>query len=276
MIPMHRAKAAVGGLLDEEKLRKVDMRRSLLLLIGIPYIRAKAQDYFEQLGGGVDADFVDDDTSRPPRRTLTVGGHLRRFYKITYPYANTAFELWQLGYNLAYLFDRTPFYRPWLAWIRVDLQRLGPEDYRAASANGQTSAAPPPPGLLPLLRRLIFSSPRLLLDSLSYLLPLSIFFIKFLEWWYSPASPARSLSTSKAAPNVPPPKILLPHPRGVPMDDLVYGQCPICRDAISNATALPTGYVCCYRCAHKQVEDHGRCPVTLLPVKVWQLRKILV
>jgi hypothetical protein len=27
--------------------------------IGVPYIRAKAQDYFEQLGGGVDADLLE-------------------------------------------------------------------------------------------------------------------------------------------------------------------------------------------------------------------------
>jgi peroxin-12 len=34
-----------------------------------------------------------------------------------------------MAYNVAYLFDRTPFYRPWLAWIGVDLRRLGVEDF---------------------------------------------------------------------------------------------------------------------------------------------------
>lgn len=28
---------------------------------------------------------------------------------------------------MAYLFDRTPFYRPWLAWMRVDVRRAGPD-----------------------------------------------------------------------------------------------------------------------------------------------------
>lgn len=30
--------------------------------VGLPYLRAKAQDYFEALGGGIDPSVVDDDT----------------------------------------------------------------------------------------------------------------------------------------------------------------------------------------------------------------------
>lgn len=39
-----------------------------------------------------------------------------------------SFEAWLLAWNVAYLFDRTPFYRPWLSWIGVDLRRLGVDD----------------------------------------------------------------------------------------------------------------------------------------------------
>jgi hypothetical protein len=46
-----------------------------------------------------------------------------------YPWANLGLELWQLAHNLGYLFDKTPFYRPWLAWMRVDIRRLGQADY---------------------------------------------------------------------------------------------------------------------------------------------------
>lgn len=58
----------------------------------------------------------------------TVAGRLRRIYKRVYPYANAAFELWLLLYNVAYLFEKTPFYRPWLGWIGVDIRRLGIDD----------------------------------------------------------------------------------------------------------------------------------------------------
>jgi hypothetical protein len=28
--------------------------------VGIPYVRAKARDYFEELGGGIDTDILED------------------------------------------------------------------------------------------------------------------------------------------------------------------------------------------------------------------------
>lgn len=53
----------------------------------------------------------------------------RRAYKKIFPWVNTSFELWLVGCNVAYLFERTPFYRPWLAWIGVDLRRLNADDF---------------------------------------------------------------------------------------------------------------------------------------------------
>jgi hypothetical protein len=61
-------------------------------------------------------------------RVQSVRGRLRRAYKTLYPWANSTFELWLLAHNVAYLFDRTAFYRPWLAWIGVDVRRVGLED----------------------------------------------------------------------------------------------------------------------------------------------------
>lgn len=130
--------------------------------------------------------------------------------------------------------------------------------------------------LIARIRRLLLSSPRLVLDSLRLLLPTAIFFVKFLEWWYLPGSPARSLTISPRGPAIPPPSLLPPHPQGIPFDQGSYGSCPLCKKSINNATALPSGYVFCYRCAYDQVEKHQKCPVTLLPARVWQLRKVLV
>ena len=59
----------------------------------------------------------------------SIKGRLQRGFKALYPWLNTSFELWLLVYNIAYLFDQTPFYRPWLSWIGVDLRRLGVEDF---------------------------------------------------------------------------------------------------------------------------------------------------
>ena len=127
-----------------------------------------------------------------------------------------------------------------------------------------------------LIRRLIFAGPGFLLDSLKVLLPTAIIFVKFLEWWYSPSSPARAFHASSLGPHVPPPALLEPHPQGVLINKNVYGECPLCRKMISNATVLPSGYAFCFRCAHDYIEEHSRCPVTFLPTEISQMRKILV
>lgn len=150
--------------------------------------------------------------------------------------------------------------------------------------------------LLTLLKSFLFRTPSFILDSLKILLPLSIFFVKFLEWWYSPTSPARVLhSKADNGPLLPQPKVLKPHSNGIlgahPHEiyarkrkqegldgtpPLKYGICPLCDGPLANATALPSGYVFCYKCVFEEVEKHGRCPVTLLPMRTWMLRKVLV
>ncbi|RDB20477.1 Peroxisome assembly protein 12 [Hypsizygus marmoreus] len=278
-IEAERTRAAVGGIPAGEALRNQEIQRSLFFLVGVPYLRAKAQDYYEELGGGVSSD-LDEGLGARQIQALTEDtfkAKLRRAFKAAYPWVNTSFEIWLLVCNVAYLFEQTPFYRPWLSWIGVDLRRLGSEDFRAAALAAQKKLSPDKRrGVIAWMRRLLVTSPNLLLDSLRLLLPTAIFFIKFLEWWYSPGSPARSLSTSPLGPAVPPPRMLTPHPQGIAFDRASYGKCPICHKGINNATALPSGYVFCYRCAYDQVEKHGKCPITLLPARAWQLRKVLI
>ncbi|KAI6012329.1 Pex12 amino terminal region-domain-containing protein [Pisolithus microcarpus] len=277
-IPTERSSAAVGGIPQGERLRDREKWRSLCFLVAVPYLRAKAHDYYEQLGGGVSSDVLGDDGSvRVPSDEVpqTLANRWRRVYKKVFPWVNTAYEVWLLAYNVAYLFERSPFYRPWLAWIGVNLRRLGPEDFLVESRK-QEALDNMQSGAVKRLRRVLINSPRMVLDSLRFLLPTAIFFVKFLEWWYSPGSPARSLTSSPLGPAVPPPRMLPPHPDGIPVSNTTFGHCPLCKNAINNATALPSGYVFCYRCAFDHVEHHGTCPVTLLPTKPWQLRKVLV
>jgi len=64
-------------------------------------------------------------------KTKTFAARSKRVFKRLYPYATVSYELWLACWNMAYLFDRTPYYRPWLAWMRIDLRRAGPELVRA-------------------------------------------------------------------------------------------------------------------------------------------------
>lgn len=165
-------------------------------------------------------------------------------------------------WNVGYLFEKTAFYRPWLSWMGIELRRLGIEDQRAEASG----ARPVEVGQVG----------QVLLDGLRVLLPTAIFFVKFLEWWYSPNSPGRALAASPLGPPVPPPRMQRPHPQGVGVDGKAYGECPVCKKRVTNATALPSGYVCCYRCAYDAVEGTGRCPVTNGAAAVWQLRRVMI
>ncbi|CAE6400486.1 unnamed protein product [Rhizoctonia solani] len=192
-----RVNAALNEISPHEKLQPRDITRSLFFLVGIPYIRAKAHQYYEDFGGGVDPGLID-------------------------------------GVN------RSSSRQPWLAWMGIDIRRLGSADYVMSQKNADKDPSRPT-GVLPLIRYYLFHSRQQLLDSLKLLLPISIFFLKFLEWWYSPSSPARALSAPRSGPAVPPPAKLSPHPRGLSIYDLPYGICPLCHEQLQNATALPTG-----------------------------------
>ncbi|KZS97604.1 hypothetical protein SISNIDRAFT_449147 [Sistotremastrum niveocremeum HHB9708] len=281
LIEPERALEAVRGVPSHEKLRERDIRMSLAFLVAIPYIQSKAQDYFESIGGGVASDIIEESSPRhQPAQPQTFRDRFKRSFKTLYPWLNATYEGWLLLHNIAYLFNKTAFYRPWLGWMRLDIRRLNIDDYREMNAliNAGSTASNKDARTTMLSRigRIFLRSPRFLLDSLKYLLPMAIFFIKFLEWWYSPSSPARSLSTAPTGPSIPPPQILLPHPDGLAVNGREYGQCPICQQTISNATALPTGYVFCYRCIYAHVEKYGKCPVTLCPSFLYELRKVLV
>ncbi|KAK2466431.1 hypothetical protein APHAL10511_002073 [Amanita phalloides] len=267
-IPTDKTSAAVGGLPTGGKLGDREIWRSLLFLVGVPYIRAKAQDYYEELGGSINPDIMDESGARQLRTLTDPGfkGRVRRLFKAMYPWLNLTYEGWLLVWNVGYLFEKTGVHRPWLAWMGIEVRRLGVKDMMAqAPAPGGGGGG----GLGDRLREM----PRHVLESLRLVLPTAIFFVKFLEWWYSPGSPAKSLSAAALGPAVPPPRLLRPHARGVGVDVRAYGQCPVCKKRMTNASALPSGYVCCYRCAYAAVSKEGRCPVTLVEAGEWQLRK---
>ena len=46
-----------------------------------------------------------------------------------WPILNTSYETLLLAYNIGYLFDRTPYYRPWLHWLGVDIRRMSEQDF---------------------------------------------------------------------------------------------------------------------------------------------------
>ncbi|CAD6574171.1 MAG: ubiquitin-protein ligase peroxin 12 [Cyphobasidiales sp. Tagirdzhanova-0007] len=276
-VSSERAQAAVDIFTDHEKLRKREIRWSLFFLIAIPYIRSKAEDLYEQSGGdSSEHEFFEDNL--PGESLEGQATHMSRFERLqrtlkavflfVWPRISTSYEVLLLAYNIGYLFDKTPYHRPWMHWLGIDLRRMSEQDYIKRKANAAQAS-------------LLGYPFQLALEALKYVLPTSIFFFKFLEWWYS-SSYARSRLSAKSESKIPalrpPPRSLLPHPEGVLGSEgqkvLPLGTCPICRKQTTNPTALPTGWVGDYRCLYDYVAKEGLCPVTRMKVTVGDLRKI--
>jgi hypothetical protein len=49
-------------------------------------------------------------------------------FKQAYPYMTLLYQVWLLSYDLGYLSGTTPYFRPWLASIGLDLRRVSLAD----------------------------------------------------------------------------------------------------------------------------------------------------
>jgi peroxin-12 len=168
----------------------------------------------------------------------------------------------------------------------VDTCFLAQQKAEAASSIASQSLFSPdprtnrPPSFSRIGLRLLGLGPQYFFEALKVLLPASIFFFKFLEWWYS-SDYARSrrggAGDAALEPALRPPTRIDPHPEGVLRGEKkpVPGVCPICKDPLVNATALPTGWVADYKCAWDWVTENGTCPVTLVAVEPGDLRRIV-
>ncbi|TIC58521.1 hypothetical protein E3Q05_00776 [Wallemia mellicola] len=229
-------------------------------LVGVPYLRTKSKELYDIWGGNTSGELFRDSEHSQQESTY------KRTFKKVYPYANLALESILLSYNLRYMFNSTPFYRPWLQWMNIDIRRATLADLMQASKSSNNKS---------LLRKI----PSYLLSSLKTALPVTLFILKFLQWWYSSQSPRLQHEEAKKANDsrTPPPAKLTKHPESAVKDAHIrYGIDPLTGEPLENATLTPTGYVYSFKSLFDYVEKHNRCPVTLKPVKVTQLRKVLL
>ncbi|KAI5805012.1 Pex12 amino terminal region-domain-containing protein [Geopyxis carbonaria] len=290
------------------KLGRREVWRSLFVIVGVPYLKRKLDDAYEIHAGGaaanvLGANFAADEPSPDAPFKEKALFRLKALLRAVYPSLNAAYYFSILAFNLAFLFDRSHYHTPidWLVGVRM--RRLTAADHRAFEAAAtpkrkRAGAAPFTAASLlspTILSRIILPK---LLDSLKVLLPTSIFFLKFLEWWHA-SDFARQLSAKTAASiELPPPvSIKPPPPPPADRDEAVFdddeedeamaavrrklvaipadsGLCAICTREITNPTAVQTGYVFCYPCVFRWVADgaqgaveededrKGRCPVT--------------
>ncbi|KAH8923947.1 hypothetical protein BT69DRAFT_1281045 [Atractiella rhizophila] len=222
-----------------------------------------------------------------------------RLKKAVYPYYpvfHLSYELLLLVYNIRYLYGASRVWRPWMSnslpfnvGAGVQIRRMTGNDMNSQSSRLQEMLSQPlsqqsghglPPTYSQILGRYLRLSPSLALESLRYLLPVTIFLLKFLEWWYnSPVLRNRALLSSdkekKAIPLQPPARLEPKEENKEAKDRVQKGLCPVHGGEVVNPTALPTGWVLCYKCAMDYVGKEGECPVTGMKCTTGELRKIV-
>ncbi|PNP52105.1 hypothetical protein THARTR1_07314 [Trichoderma harzianum] len=284
-----RASLAAPHLVRETlKLTTKSMWQNLAVLVGVPYLKRKLDESYDinapraLLGAAY--------TRMPENPTLRdrFMHYYRWFLRNIYPHVNAAYCFAMLAFNLAYLFDRTKYHNPLMWLIGTRIRRMTMADYQAIdklSEPASNAAKPGPRSLLSTPKELASRA----MSSLSLLLPMSIFALKFLEWWYQ-SDFAKQLSR-KAAESIelPPPIVSgkgsfgkkkkeedkaeeeeskevaitekeapIATPSMLPIFVVRFPEdsslCPICVDEIVTPTVCQTGVVYCYTCIHRWIE----------------------
>lgn len=207
-----RASAAAPGVVrDALKLTSRDVWKNLAVMVVLPYLKRKLDEGHEVnapralLGAAY--------TRLPPNPTLRQRfAHCYRWFLTNvYPSVHAAYYFSLLAFNLGYLFDNSKYHNPFMWLIGTRVRRMTAEDYRALEelTNKASAAGARPVSKAPGWRSLLSpreAGPRLL-SSLSVLLPLSIFALKFLEWWHA-SDFAKQLSRKAAESlDLPPPVV---------------------------------------------------------------------
>lgn len=260
-------KRVSGGRGDQLGLNRKSHWRSLLLLCLVPYLRAKLEATLAQQRD--EEDF-----------SIRLGqSKIQRMYRAAvaaYPYISSAWQALVFCQQLLFVFGVSKTHSPLLWLARVKLARLNARDIRDMELRGKTSSGPAGGSLVHRAWHLMSQATKGLAVSLSTSLSLGVFFLQFLEWWYSTDN-QDTVKALTSLPTPPPPLHLQQDSANHSVDSIESDPktCPLCRRLRTNSTVLSTsGFVFCYRCVYTYVKTNRRCPVTGYPSELQHLIKI--
>ncbi|XP_036943924.1 peroxisome assembly protein 12 [Acanthopagrus latus] len=251
--------------------------RSLLLLCLVPYLKAKLEATLVQQR---------DEEDFSIRLAQTKRQKLYRAAMAAYPYVNSAWHAWVFIQQLLFVFGVVRTHSPLLWLARVRLARLNAQDIRHMELRSSRTGNPAEGSLVQRALWLMSQGARGVALSLSSSLSLGVFFLQFLEWWYS-SDNQNTVKTLTSLPAPPPPVHLQQEHSGQDSSPVSSSKaedtqlssdrtkCPLCRRLRTNATVLSTsGFVFCYRCIYMYVKANRRCPLTSYPTDLQHLIKI--
>lgn len=206
------------------KLRRREIWLNLVGIVGLPYLKRKLDEGFDihaapqaalLRSGGAGPRFTDDEDGLAAQRGLKkkILYCYKWFLRNVYPSVNAGWYFALLAFQLAYLFDNTKYSSPFLWLVGTRMRRMNGADFAAVQKAEEDratraiarAAASGRGGLLESLRPGNVA-PRVL-DSLRFVLPTSIFALKFLEWWHASDFAAQLGKKATEGLELPPPII---------------------------------------------------------------------
>lgn len=152
---------------------------SLLTIVVIPYLKLKLDQYFNKL-----RENTPSPGSYTPKRQKFLQ-HMKRVFLAAYPFVHWTWETTFLCYHVTYMFSSSIAHSPLLQWIGLKLQRLTRQDILKEVYKDDVLLHLKGETLLSKIFFLPSSLSSFLVKVIANGLPLIVFFLKFLEWWYS-------------------------------------------------------------------------------------------
>ncbi|KAF4039148.1 Pex2 / Pex12 amino terminal region [Phytophthora infestans] len=263
---------------------------ALLFAVVVPYLKTKLDAYHKETAEQLTR--TRSSTSAEAAREQRMGDFLRRLrscqclrvlkkgFVATYPFAHFAYEGSFFLYHWLYLFGDTPYFSPFLRFMKTSLVRVTPDDesvfrQNEAAYREKVLEKVAGPGLFDRVRRLALRATWATLDHSYVLLLLGVAGYKFVEWMYSEEGEAAKLRLTGTDAPIPPPP-LPPHFSGqaLTLATMDPALCPLCKKKRVNPATIPSGYVFCYMCIYHHLEKHGECPITQIKCEPTSIIKI--
>lgn len=186
----------------EGELSRLQKYLSLMMLVGVPYAKLKLDQLFERLKDEYVSGYLSSNSSRKRSTFL----HLKRTFIYVYPFLHFTWETIFLCYHLLYVFRFSGVHSPLLHAIGISLQRLTRQDILAHSMQNSLPSLVIGKTVAQRISAIPSSVMQLLTSLLANGLPVVVFFLKFIDWWYSSENKGAVQSVMQLPVPPPPPQ----------------------------------------------------------------------
>ncbi|KAL4352306.1 hypothetical protein GQ457_06G018490 [Hibiscus cannabinus] len=293
-----RSKTSDG--IQHSSLEKRQRVLSVVFLVVLPYLKSKLHSIYNKerearlqasLWGPGDERFEDVDyfvegedsiasrTSTEAEATIRtrLAKNIQKIIGLCYPWLHATTEGLTFTYQLLYLLDATGFYSVGLHALGIHVcratgQELMDTSSRISKIRSRERERLRGPPWVKAVQGALLKCAYVVLDYAQTGLIAAVFIFKMMEWWYQSAEERMSAPTVYPPPPPPPPPKVAKDGIPLPPDRTI---CPLCSQKRVNPSVVTvSGFVFCYACVHKYVSQYKRCPVTLMPADIDQIRRL--